>query len=101
MAYLELPQQPRGMARAARPVAAPAQPERAGMSGPPLTGCDAELAALTRELKHALAGTTRIVGVFGEAGVGKIRLVKVSIFRSMGPSLFKSMGPRTESAPLT
>ncbi|MGH7322655.1 MAG: BTAD domain-containing putative transcriptional regulator, partial [Candidatus Rokuibacteriota bacterium] len=74
--YLELLREPRGMVRAVTPVAAPAQPMRVGTSGAPLTGRDAELGALTRELEHALAGTTRIVGVFGEAGLGKTRLVE-------------------------
>src|SRR4030095_14058716 len=43
----------------------------------PLTGREVELAALTSVLDGALAGTRRTAVVFGEAGVGKTRLVDV------------------------
>ena len=82
--YLELLRHPRRMPRVDEPGAAPALPEPASVSGPALTGRDAELGALIRELDRALAGTTRIVGVFGEAGVGKTRLVEELVAAAVG-----------------
>jgi DNA-binding SARP family transcriptional activator len=74
--YLELLRQPTPLTRAAAQVAATARPEKAGMSRLSLTGRDAELGALTGDLEHALAGTTCMAMVLGEAGVGKTRLVE-------------------------
>ena len=73
--YLELLRQPPSTPVVAS-VATFARSEPSGMSRPPLTGRAAELGQLAGDLEQALSGTTRIAAVFGEAGVGKTRLVE-------------------------
>jgi DNA-binding SARP family transcriptional activator len=74
--YLTLLRQPMALNRATVTVTATSRPEDAGISRLPLAGRDAELGALTDDLERALSGSTRIVIVLGEAGVGKTRLVE-------------------------
>jgi DNA-binding SARP family transcriptional activator len=82
--YLEVLRQPRDPGSAPAAAVAPAPTAAAGLSEPPLTGRDAELGALTRELELVMAGTMRIVAVMGEAGVGKTRLVEELVSEAMG-----------------
>ena len=73
--YLEFLRQPPTRRPAAAPSAAPTQADGAG-TAPLLVGRGAELATLTAALDDALTGTGRIAAVFGEAGIGKTRLVE-------------------------
>ena len=73
--YLELLRQPSRPPVAAEPPG-PAATERTRVCQLPLVGREAELGALRRDLEEALAGTSRIVAVLGEGGVGKTRLVE-------------------------
>ena len=77
--YLELLRQPSTEARTVGSHAAGSRSGQAGSKRSALTGRTAELGMLARALDDALAGTSRIVAVSGEAGVGKSRLVEEAV----------------------
>ena len=95
--YLELLRQP-PRSRVATPEATLARSGRSGRSRPSLTGRASELGALASDLEHTLSGTARIAAVFGEAGVGKTRLVEelVAVAVSRGCIALQARAYETE-----
>lgn len=96
--YRELLRDSSSPGRTSRPEPAPSREEARTIARPPLTGRDAELEYLRAGLDQTLRGRARLAAVFGEAGVGKTRLVEELTVTalSLGCLVLKARGYETE-----